>query len=175
VQTGDSIFISWRLLGNDPENIGFNVYCITTEGKANRLNKTIINNTNFKDKIQGTKTGHKYFIKTVIKKKEKNSSTPVEAWNKQYLELPVQTPENYRPGDASVADLDGDGQYEIVIHMTGRGRDNGQGGQTSEPVLQAYELDGTLLWEINLGKNIREGAHYTNLWFTILMVTALLK
>ena len=45
--------------------------------------------------------------------------------------------------------------------MSGRGHDNGHTGMTSEPILQAYEMDGTLLWEINLGKNIREGAHYT--------------
>ena len=29
------------------------------------------------------------------------------------------------------------------------------------PIFQAYKVDGTFLWEINLGKNIREGAHYT--------------
>jgi len=48
-----------------------------------------------------------------------------------------------------------------VIHQVGRGRDNSQGGVTTEPIFEAYELDGTLLWRINLGKNIREGAHYT--------------
>lgn len=67
------------------------------------------------------------------------------------------------PNDASVGDLDGDGEYELVIHMTGRGRDNSQAGLTDEPILQAYKLDGTLLWSINPGKNIREGAHYTQL------------
>jgi rhamnogalacturonan endolyase len=45
--------------------------------------------------------------------------------------------------------------------MAGRGRDNSQKGITDEPILHAYRLDGTLLWSINLGKNIREGAHYT--------------
>ena len=55
----------------------------------------------------------------------------------------------------------GDGEYEIVLHMTGRSHDNYQSGITDEPIFDAYELDGTLLWRINLGKNIREGAHYT--------------
>jgi len=77
------------------------------------------------------------------------------------LSIPLQTPNGYTAGDASPADLDGDGEYEIIIHMTGRGRDNSQGGFTDEPILHAYKLDGTLLWAINLGKNIREGAHYT--------------
>jgi rhamnogalacturonan endolyase len=78
-----------------------------------------------------------------------------------YLSIPLQTPEGYRPNDASVGDLDGDGQYEIVLHLGGRGRDNSQAGQTDPPILQAYQLDGTLMWQINLGRNIREGAHYT--------------
>ena len=51
--------------------------------------------------------------------------------------------------------------HEIVIHMTGRGRDNASSGKTDAPIFHAYRFDGTLLWAINLGKNIREGAHYT--------------
>ncbi|MES2465562.1 MAG: hypothetical protein V4671_33770, partial [Armatimonadota bacterium] len=67
----------------------------------------------------------------------------------------------YMPNDASAADLDGDGEYEIVQHWVGRGKDNSQAGETNPPVLQAYKLDGKLLWTINLGRNIRDGAHYT--------------
>jgi rhamnogalacturonan endolyase len=78
-----------------------------------------------------------------------------------YLSLPLQTPTGYTPGDASTADLDGDGEYEIILHQTGRSKDNSQNGETDLPILQAYKLDGTLLWTTNLGRNIREGAHYT--------------
>jgi rhamnogalacturonan endolyase len=60
-----------------------------------------------------------------------------------------------------VGDLDGDGEYDLVVHQAGRGRDNSRPGTTSEPILEAYRLDGRRLWRINLGKNIREGAHYT--------------
>ena len=67
---------------------------------------------------------------------------------------------NMTPNDGSVGDLDGDGEYEIVLHQTSRGRDNSQAGRTGEPILQAYKLDGSFLWQINLGRNIREGAHY---------------
>jgi rhamnogalacturonan endolyase len=81
--------------------------------------------------------------------------------NQPYLSIPLQTPKGYAPNDGSVGDLDGDGQYEIVLHQAGRGRDNSQAGETDPPIIQAYRLDGTLLWSINLGKNIREGAHYT--------------
>ncbi len=67
----------------------------------------------------------------------------------------------FTPNDVSVGDLDGDGEYEIVLHQAGRGRDNPSNGFTDPPIFQAYKLDGALLWTINLGKNIREGAHYT--------------
>ncbi|HEU5118832.1 MAG TPA: rhamnogalacturonan lyase, partial [Isosphaeraceae bacterium] len=60
-----------------------------------------------------------------------------------------------------VGDLDGDGTYEILLKQEMRGRDNSQRGQTGQTKLEAYRLDGTLLWRIDLGPNIREGAHYT--------------
>ena len=68
----------------------------------------------------------------------------------------------YSPNDASVADLDGDGQYEIVLKWDpSNARDNAQDGFTGNVILDGYELDGSHLWRINLGKNIRAGAHYT--------------
>ena len=57
--------------------------------------------------------------------------------------------------------MDGDGEYEIILHQTGRSHDNSQKGETDPPIIQAYKMNGQFLWEINLGKNIREGAHYT--------------
>jgi rhamnogalacturonan endolyase len=57
--------------------------------------------------------------------------------------------------------LDGDGDYDLVVHMTGRGRDNAQDGLTDPPILHAYTAGGRHLWSIHLGRNIREGAHYT--------------
>ena len=77
------------------------------------------------------------------------------------LRFPSRPISEYRPGDASVADLDGDGEYEIVLHQTSRPRDNAHPGITGTPILDAYELDGTHLWRIDLGINIRDGEHYT--------------
>jgi len=80
---------------------------------------------------------------------------------------PEQRPSNpreysYSPGDASVADLDGDGQYEIVLKWDpSNARDNAQDGFTGNVIIDAYKIDGRQLWRINLGKNIRAGAHYT--------------
>src|SRR4029450_5383012 len=64
------------------------------------------------------------------------------------------------PNDASACDLDGDGEYEIVLKQEQRPRDNAHKGTTGETKLEAYKIDGTFLWRINLGKNGREGAHY---------------
>jgi len=86
---------------------------------------------------------------------------PAGAPARPYIEIPLRTPPGYTPGDASAGDLDGDGDYELVVHMTGRGRDNAQAGPTDPPILHAYTMDGTCLWAIHLGRNIREGAHYT--------------
>ena len=106
-----------------------------------------------------------YFVRPVLNGVEQEPSASftlaANAAPLPYLSIPLKTPEGYTANDTSVGDLDGDGEYEIVVHMTGRGRDNSAAGETDAPVFQAYKLDGTMLWSINLGKNIREGAHYT--------------
>jgi rhamnogalacturonan endolyase len=102
-----------------------------------------------------------YMVCAIIDDSEGLPSESAKVWSQNYLSIPLQTPQDYTPNDASVGDLDGDDEYEIVLHQTGIGQDNAYEGFTSEPILQAYKLDGTFLWQINLGKNIREGAHYT--------------
>ena len=158
------VFVSWRLLATDPNDVSFNLYR-TLNGKTEKLNKTpVVKTTNFLDENADTLQQRSYFIKTILKGKETPAASKVfnlKPGNIPYFSISLQTPPGYAPNDASVADLDGDGEYEIVLHQAGRGRDNSQAGETDAPVFQAYKLDGTLLWTINLGKNIREGAHYT--------------
>ena len=67
----------------------------------------------------------------------------------------------YIPNDTYVGDVDGDGEYEIIVKWDGMSRDNSQHGYTSPVYIDCYKLDGTRLWRINLGINIRAGAHYT--------------
>src|SRR5687768_9346515 len=165
-QPANRIFLSWRILGTDPKNISFNVYRSTANNKAIKLNnKPLTGPTHFTDSLADLSKANEWYVKPVIKNKELNASRPFAMSPgppvQPYLQVKLQTPEGYSPNDASAGDLDGDGEYELVVHMAGRGRDNSQKGMTDEPVLQAYKLDGRLLWSINLGKNIREGAHYT--------------
>jgi rhamnogalacturonan endolyase len=157
------VFISWRLLGTEAPDLAFNLYR-TTSNKTIKLNKQpILKSTNFTDEPVGTGTTNTYTVKAIINnKEEKTGSSFILAANaKPYLSIPLRTPAGYSANDASVGDMDGDGVYEVVIHLTGRARDNSQAGITDPPIFQCYKLDGTFLWEINLGKNIREGAHYT--------------
>ena len=167
INQGDGkVYVGWRLFGSDPDTISFNLYRTTDRGKPLRLNdQPITTSTNFVDALPDLTKANSWFVRPVLRGKEQESSKAftlaANAPVRQYLSIPLQMPPGYTPNDASVGDLDGDGEYEFVIHMTGRGRDNAAPGLTDPPILQAYKLDGTLLWTINLGKNIREGAHYT--------------
>ena len=158
------VFISWRLLGDEPYNTAFNLYK-TTNGRSIKLNaKPIEDVTSFLDEQHDSMQANVYTVKKITKAKAKedgNSTFLLKAQAAGHLSIPLQTPAGYAVNDASVGDMDGDGSYEIVLHMAGKGADNSRPGFTDPPVFQCYALDGRMLWQINLGKNIREGAHYT--------------
>lgn len=159
---GDDIQVSWRLFGTDPKDISFDIFKVENGGNPIRINeRRLYGGTNFLDTNFKKATDSHYSIKSYIGNQLMDESNPIAAWDKPYLSIPLRTPEGYTANDASVGDLTGDGRYEIVVHMTGVGKDNSQKGITDKPIIHAYSLDGDFLWEINLGINIREGAHYT--------------
>ena len=158
-----NVSISWRLLATDPTNIVFNLYRAEPRKTAIKLNSAALAEaTFFHDTNAPGDMACTYSIRPVLNGVERAAETFLLSTNSRpYFSIRLQTPDGYSPNDGSVGDLDGDGEYEIVIHQVGRGRDNSQAGNTTEPILEAYKLDSTLLWRIILGKNIREGAHYT--------------
>ena len=161
-----NVYIGWRMLGTDPNNIAFNLYRSAGDAEFIKINALpIVQSTNYIDYSINLNQSVSYFVKPVIDGNELAASDtftlPADSPVQQYFTIPLETPTGYTPNDASVGDLDGDGQYEIILHQTGASHDNAHDGYTDEPILQAYKLDGTFLWEINLGINIREGAHYT--------------
>jgi rhamnogalacturonan endolyase len=165
-QGGGKVFISWRMLGTEPNDIAFNLYHKTGSKAAVKVNaKPITEATSYTQERVDSTVANSWYVKAVLNSKEEapgNSYTlAARAPAQQYMTIPLKNPKGYISNDASVGDLDGDGEYEIILHQTGRGRDNSSAGLTDPPVFQAYKLDGTLLWQINLGRNIREGAHYT--------------
>lgn len=182
-QADGSVFVSWRLLANDPADVAFNVHRTTAPAPAAadvapgatrndpfagavKLNAAPLTaGTWFIDRRPALHRATSYDVRAVIEGEESAAlpgfALPANAPPLPYHAVRIQTPEGYTPNDASVGDLDGDGDYEIVLKQEQQPRDNSRAGFTGETLLQAYRLDGRLLWTINLGKNIREGAHYT--------------
>lgn len=183
VKTDKGVFISWRLLGNEKE-VAFNLY------KNGKLLKSLSANeaTNLVD--QKGKLTDKYTVKTVVNGQESSTSKEVTPWAEEFLTLQMNRPEGgitppcvtynrakhppvvqeypngqeytYVPGDCSVGDLDGDGEYEIIVKWNPSNQvDNSFSGITGPVYLDAYKLNGKQLWRIDLGKNIRAGSHYT--------------
>ena len=162
-------FVSWRLLGTDEKGTTFD---LLRDGKTIAQGLTV---TNFVDK-KGTATSHY----SVIKKLRDNiisTSSETPRWQDLYLSVPLNRPEGgtspdgrsyqYRPNDCSVGDVDGDGQYELFLKWDpSNAHDNAHDGYTADVIIDCYKINyqsanAPLLWRINLGKNIRAGAHYT--------------
>lgn len=163
-EANEQVCLSWRLLPNDSSSVGFKIYKKSINSDELQLiEENWTASTHYLTELESGETlGNTQFA--VVPNDVNQQLSQIEfddIWEKPFLEIPIQPAEGYRPGDASVGDLDGDGEYELVLHQVDRPRDNSHAGMTGAPILDAYELDGTHLWRINLGINIREGEHYT--------------
>lgn len=159
------VLVTWRFLGTDPSSISFNLY-----RNGTLLNSTpISNSTNYLDNtaLNGT-----YVIKEVIDGVEVKATKPVSVWITNYLKIQLDqpaggtTPDNvafdYAPMETSIGDADGDGEYELFVKWEPSNyKDNSEKGYTGNVFIDCYKLDGTKLWRVDLGRNIRAGAHYT--------------
>lgn len=168
VLTDSGVFLSWRYLNTDRNDTAFNIY--KNGYKVNAA--PISNSTNYIDTTGADSS--QYQISTVIAGKEEMQPETVPVWHNNYLPIPLDKPADgrtkdggtysYSASDASIADLDGDGEYEIVfLWNPSNAKDNSQAGYTGNVYIDAVKLDGTRLWRIDLGVNIRAGAHYTQL------------
>jgi rhamnogalacturonan endolyase len=166
VRSGSANLVSWRLLGTEAAATGFNVYRSGT-----KLNATpITNSTNYLD--SGAAATASYTVRAVVNGTEQGDSPASLTFGNGYLDVKLQVPAGgttpdgvaytYAANDASVGDADGDGVYEIFVKWDpSNAKDNSQSGYTGNVLVDAYKLDGTRLWRIDLGRNIRAGAHYT--------------
>jgi large repetitive protein len=168
VLVDNGVFLSWRYLNTDPDDIAFNIYKNGIKVNAAPISDV----TNYVDKTGFDSSQYK--ISTIIAGKEEMQQEAVPVWHNHYLPIPLDKPADgrtkdggaytYYAGDASVADLDGDGEYEIVfLWSPSNSKDNSQAGYTGKVYIDAIKMDGTKLWRIDLGNNIRAGAHYTQL------------
>lgn len=161
-----TVAVSWRYLSSDPMDESFDVY-----RNGEKVNKYPIRNaTFFQDIYKGTESVL-YTVKAIQSKTESCYQLPSDA-PAGYLNIPLNRPENgttpagqsyfYAPNDASIGDVDGDGEYEIILKWDpSNAHDNSHDGYTGEVYFDCYKLNGQHLWRINLGRNIRAGAHYT--------------
>ena len=70
--------------------------------------------------------------------------------------------DNYTPNDIAIGDVDGDGEYELFVKWDpADSQDSGKNGTSSNHIIDCYKMDGTRLWSINMGPNVRAGAHNT--------------
>ena len=172
---GSGMLVSWRLLGTDDPTTEFNLYRDGT--KIASIAKTA--GTSYLDK--DGKATSKYEVAAIVDGKEqakaplslvldKTVSNSGKSFPYRTLKLEVPAAQTmpdgerctYTPNDMSAADLDGDGEYELILKWDpSNAHDNSQTGYTGTVFIDAYKLDGTRLWRIDLGKNIRAGAHYT--------------
>jgi fibronectin type 3 domain-containing protein len=164
VPTDDGVLVTWRMLGTDPSDVAFRLY---RDGTPVASDQQV---TNYLDPDGGPDST--YQVAAVIDGREGDLSGSVRPWAEGYLDIPLQRPAGgvtpvgeqyeYNANDASTADLDGDGDYDLVLKWDpSNSKDNSQAGYTGPAILDGLTMDGTLLWRINLGRNIRAGAHYT--------------
>lgn len=167
----DTVSVGWRYLSSDPLEVAFHVY---RDGKR-MTRKPVAVSTQFFDRNSSTKEA-RYEVRPVVDGKELTEGRgtfvlPAHA-PCGYLEIPLQQPGqqqmpdgsfcSYTANDASAGDLDGDGEMEIVLKWDPtNSKDNSHSGFTGTVFLDAYKMNGTRLWRINMGRNIRAGAHYT--------------
>ena len=149
-------FVSWRLLGTDDDNVVFDLY---RDGAI--IGKNLNGATSYNDSKGSASSQYKVVAKvgdTVI-----DQSAVITPWSDMYKVLQLDRPSSkYTPNDMSVGDVDGDGQYELFVKWDpDDSKDNANTGTSSPCIIDCYRLDGTKLWRINLGSNIRSGAHYT--------------
>jgi rhamnogalacturonan endolyase len=165
IKSPAGVFISWRQLAGDAAGTTFNVY-----RNGSKLNANPLDALNYTD-AAGT-TASSYAVRAVVGGVEQPAFEAGATWANIYKSIPVQAPPagttptgqayTYEINDGSAADLDGDGTYEIIIKwQPTNAQDNSLSGYTGNTYLDAYKLDGTRMWRIDLGKNIRAGAHYT--------------
>ncbi|MFB6121794.1 MAG: rhamnogalacturonan lyase [Halobacteriaceae archaeon] len=166
VDTDDGVYVRWRLFATEPADRGFNLY-----RDGDRVNDDpITDTTNFLD-AAGTADAT-YEVRPVVDGSEGDPSKSVAVWDQPYLEIPLQKPGpvegpnggtvTYHANDASVGDLTGNGRLDLVLQWSpSNAKDNSRTGKTNQTILDAYTLDGDHLWRVELGINVRAGAHYT--------------
>ncbi len=174
--TGSGMLVSWRSLATDNVNTSFQLY------KNGEFVAEIAANEATNYFVSGATPADSFTIDTYVNNTLTEWANPATILGNKnggtgsvdgaYMDVPLNTPADqtmpdgttcsYTANDCSVGDVDGDGEYEIIVKWDpSNSQDNSNDGYTGTVFLDCYKLDGTQLWRIDLGINIRAGAHYT--------------
>lgn len=172
VGTDDGVFLSWRLLGDEVSGAtghgmkGPNFHVLRDGERI----ATVNDSTNFHD--EHGEADAVYTVTPVGNAPHSGPDGEAEVWAEGHYDLPLDRPEGgvtpageeyeYHANDVSVGDVTGDGRYEFIVKWDpSNSKDVSQVGYTGEVYVDTYTLDGERLNRIELGPNIRAGAHYT--------------
>ncbi|MBP3426771.1 MAG: rhamnogalacturonan lyase [Clostridia bacterium] len=172
VKTKTGVFLSWRLLRHEvygAEQTRLQAADFIVYKNGVRL-AAVTDSTNYFDPA-GTEKDT-YAVAPVIGGQQQAVCEPVRVWEKGYLDIPLKKPEGgitpagqafeYTANDMSVGDVDGDGEYEYIVKWDPtNSQDVSIKGYTGRCIIDCYKLSGRLLWRLDMGPNIRAGAHYT--------------
>ena len=172
IPTEDGMYFSWRMTLEDAAGLQFDLYRSSGGGAEVKLNKEPIDRTSdFLDRTVDYTVDNRWTLKATTGEVATWTRLKGEKRN-PYLSIPVCKPEDgeiagesftYTANDCSVGDLDGDGEYEIILKWSpSNSKRPPQRGFTGNTYLDAYKMDGTRLWRIDLGPNVRSGAATTN-------------
>jgi rhamnogalacturonan endolyase len=170
---GQSVYLSWRMFTADPADISFDIYKQQGQSPPVKVNNApVLETTDFMDNHVDFSKNNTWFLKDKAGKMLAQYHIAANSAAHPYLSIPVKKPDggsvegekfDYTANDASIGDLDGDGEYEIVLKWEPtNSKRPPQTGFTGNTIIDAYTLSGRLLWRIDLGKNIRSGAAVTN-------------
>ena len=161
VNTGRGMLVSWRWNANDADDAVFKLYRDDTLIYTSEAGQA----TCFLDE-GGSAMSH-YRVDTLSGEQVISTEDCSLISGQSYFDIPLDVPRggsdfSYSPNDCSVGDVDGDGEYEIFVKWDpSNAKDNSQAGKTGNVYIDCYKLTGQKLWRVDLGKNIRAGAHYT--------------
>ena len=172
IPTEEGMYFSWRMTLEDAAGLQFDLYRSSGGGAEVKLNKEPIDRTSdFLDRTVDYTVDNRWTLKATTGEVATWTRLKGEKRN-PYLSIPVCKPEDgeiagesftYTANDCSVGDLDGDGEYEIILKWSpSNSKRPPQRGFTGNTYLDAYKMDGRRLWRIDLGPNVRSGAATTN-------------
>lgn len=168
------VYVSWRSFETDFDSSNQ----LTTRFSVYRNNAVIANDISITNLVdEGGKAGDIYQVVGSNDTLLGLSTKDIAVWDEQYLELQLYKPQDqtmpdgstctYEANDMSVGDVDGDGDYELFVKWyPSNAKDNSNSGYTGTSFIDAYDIDmstgqANLLYRVNLGVNIRSGAHYS--------------